>query len=717
MTDLVRLEHKGETWEQVDGVWQVTGYTGTGIYAEAHTHEDWVASEGVTVPDANGNFTVTASGATLTLNVASNYLARQAAVGQTGAISVPTAYWAMRHDALFGETYEDPDTHEILPVPSEVNHEAIYSWLGWGYLRPGFVVPEGLDSTTIGMTIQYYNHLDGVSDNHKSDGSRQTEYSFNAGELHTYNTSHTLTQWDEETREARFLVDLYWAEEPLALVTTIKFTFTDTGDYQIAEPELWPDPGDPQTGRPEYVRPGATVAVHGSATKSFQNYLYAQGGLSVCYDGIYDRGLYMPDNAKANQIEKCFPFLNVVIGAKSGLDFTAPFALAGLPINTASDAWEWVYSSSAEEAHMKDDEDAVLKTLTTIDLPDTIGELPIPAVCCYQINCVAGLPYSFHGTKYVGGLGHGMAKATDTTRKRGTYNVSGYPALRVGTIYRRPEGSEDANYVVHDNDVRVDEHGHWHGPGDYTDPYTDGPDSAPSSSLQVMWEYAIKGRGTQDYESMGWFPVREFVSADMLVKLGGELYVVEQMPSMIYLLEYRPGNGIKIIYTSDPGQYLRDGKSLGNFQNPYQLVEDEDTDGCPSGYVDKMAVLRVYHLKDGDLKRLVSNNWGSSWEEETTVISGEDIAKSVEAYHEGRQYCIGVDSSGNLYCYASNSHFDDAAWTLNTNKFLIVTGADTETMPSFYTAHGKFYAYAFVGDDRKGWTSDNFGRTWTEIGA
>jgi len=51
-----------------------------GVYADAHTHEDWVG-DNATTPTADGEFVVYAGGGTITLTLASNYIARQGKVG------------------------------------------------------------------------------------------------------------------------------------------------------------------------------------------------------------------------------------------------------------------------------------------------------------------------------------------------------------------------------------------------------------------------------------------------------------------------------------------------------------------------------------------------------------------------------------------------------------------------------------------------------------
>lgn len=229
------------------------------------------------------------------------------------------------------------------------------------------------------------------------------------------------------------------------------------------------------------------------------------------------------------------------------------------------------------------------------------------------------------------------------------------------------------------------------------------------------YDYGIKSPGQSTVETISPFDTREFALIYVPGEAGGrDIYVVEHATNLIYVFEYSAADGIQHIYSSDAGAWYRDGIAKTPYDLPKTDVEPANTDGSPAGYVTKQGVLYLYHLKDNALHRLISVDWGGSWGEDATVIpASENLAKAVEFEYEGRQYCYGVDTSGNLYCYTSNTHFAETTYTLGTNKFLIVAGADETVQPGCYRAHGRLWAYTFLSDDRKAYVSVDFGKTWT----
>lgn len=535
MTDIFTLRHAD--YEQVGNVWQPTG-EGIGIYGDACAHTDWVAT-GCTVPDAGGNFTVSVAGATLELTLPSNYIERQAHT----YVDLPNRYWIRNHDGCLGQG--DETFTEVA--------EAIYDWRGWGYLKCALVLPETLTEspyTTVTATVTYYMDLGGVSDNHKTGAARNAGYSYTPGDLYTYTQERELVWRDETTREAWWLVDLALAGRPLALATKLTLTFADTGAYQLKEPALISDLGDRQevTTTAPYWRQVETVTagsvtseVHSAGLKFFESYAYAQGGLSTAYDGVYDRALFIPDDAKPNRVEKCFPTLNVVIGATSGLDQTAVMTLAGWPINTSCDAWSYTYSASAEAAHMQDSDGNTLRALNCGDIcPCVRNSQPQVAVRVFRVTCAPGLPRTFYGTHYLGGKVHGLA----TT---GTVDEVAFPRKRTytpntaqATLGRRTIGSGGA-YTVVDSDVRPDSQGYYGAPRDFTDPYTDGPKGMPTvPEEQVLYEYAVKPNGGT-FGTVGQFYTREYVAEDIVVVTPVHPYMLRGCHNRLYLVCAKDG--------------------------------------------------------------------------------------------------------------------------------------------------------------------------------
>lgn len=222
------------------------------IYANAHDHTDWVPDANCTAPDASGNFNVSAAPATLTLTLASNYIARQGLVGGVGQISVPEAYWCRRHDSQLGNG-----------DPAETA-EAVYDWRGWGYLKQVLARAADASFGTIGIEISFYDDTTGIGDNHKTGQDRQDEYTYSEGALQTLTRTIAVIAVYRDTDDfADLLFDLYH-EHPLAIVVSVALTFSETGDWQLfSDPTLVADPGDRQEPADIIVTTAGTAAVNG----------------------------------------------------------------------------------------------------------------------------------------------------------------------------------------------------------------------------------------------------------------------------------------------------------------------------------------------------------------------------------------------------------------------------------------------------------------------
>ncbi|MHB9016471.1 MAG: hypothetical protein ACYC20_10135 [Sulfurovum sp.] len=501
---------------------------GKGIFADAHDLTDFVPhGTGTTAPDVNGRFTLATPGDYLRLDLKQNFTGRQALVGALNAIPVPDAYRVRRHDGKLGSG-----------DPAETA-EAVYCWLGWGYLH----IPVLLDDTEINVTTRlfYYDDVGGAGDNHKSDGTRQTEYTYSAGTLHTLTRNTLVRNATRHTFDGRewwsttVVVDLHDAYS-LAVVTAIEVEFDLGGvDYVIGEPFLAPDNGDPNEthtqivtglmgdnefgqaqygGGPDDIRKDGRAAPnsHGASYKAFENWRYSEGGFSAYYDGMYRRALWQLDNHKANAIERTVGYLNPVYGAKTGIDMTTCFsvaAIAGL-ITASTDAWTATHSPSAEAAAFVDAEDVALKTPACSDIvPTMAGSMGGIAIAnrVYSITAVAGLPYTHYGTHYVLGRAHGMMVHPDTNvRRRAAGNVA---------MLRRDASLTDGAWGTADGGYRSDEHAHWE-----------------SKALEIakneaqhkskLYEYAAQDESMEAPVVMGPLATREWQAGDVTNKPYGD---------------------------------------------------------------------------------------------------------------------------------------------------------------------------------------------------
>ncbi len=658
------------------------------VYSVTTKPIDWTVNN-ATIPDDDGNFSVTAPHGTLTMALRSNFIARQAAVGAIGAISVPTAYlnWAANSCYGTGNPVED--------------YEAVYCWRGWGYLALVFESPVITAATKFTCTIAYRSGLT-FSDNHLSNSTRQTEYAYDPGTEYTISKEITPLYQDPSDGHIHYLIDLR-AENPLDIVTSMIWQFSDPGDYKFWMPGLSRDIGDRNevTSTTPFYREAPET--QGEGYKFFEHFRYAQGGGSNVYSGVFDRGFWWPDETKPNTLEHTGGGLNVVTGATTGLDLTTPYSLEaflGLAVN-ACDAFRYTYSAVNDGAAFVDVDGVRLKTPHFFDIQTVVAsdvaEGGYPLQVCVKVgtwNAANGLLYAWHTYKVVEGKAHGYGVKSGTVRDRAR-------AKGVGNLSRQRIGTDpDAWGVV--EALNTDTHGRW---------WSTSHEIYDSSlATVVMWEWKT------NKEEIARFATREWAFADAET-FGADIYVVEHMSNVIYVFEYVAGTGIQHIYTSPPEQWYKAGsKDLSPYALPKLDVDDTLTDGNPAGYVTNQGVLYLYHLLAGDLKRITSNNWGTTWSTETTVISGQNIGKAIELDVDGRQYCIAVDTSGVLWCFISTTHFADTTWTLNVNRFQISTGADNGCQPGGYFAHGVFTAYAFdTGGNRLAFQSTNFGQTWTAV--
>lgn len=433
-----------------------------GVYGLALDHTDWAPGTDVSTVDVDGYFTVTAlPDATLTLTLPSNYTNRlQVEVpAQTAPVGVPDAYITRRANAFAPD--EDP--------------EAVYCWLGWRYLRVYLDVPEACTVTAI-IT---YQDLGTHGDNHYSDSTRQTEYTYSPGAQHTLTREVQMAAGTAQP----MLIDLA-GDTPLAIVTTIKLTLGAVGGWRLAEPQLMLDPGD---GDRDPVTPHW-------CWKFFEHYGYCEGGISAVVDG-QRCAIEWPDHYKPNTLERHLGGnFDVITGKESGIDFTAAHPLSTVLgyIHNCADAWDTSYSTAAADAHLKDEDDNVLKTLSVTDLRPTDasnGEQSAPdiAVRVGKLICAPGLHYDLTAEKWVHGAVHGwMGDPTAPTRNG------------EGDLYRREYG--DTGSWEHVEDLTADGHGYYR-----------------SQGHEVVYEYTDTGVTLYSYATgpdtvVGRFAVREWVS-------------------------------------------------------------------------------------------------------------------------------------------------------------------------------------------------------------
>jgi len=334
------------------------------------------------------------------------------------------------------------------------------------------------------------------------------------------------------------------------------------------------------------------------AIKILESWRYSQGIVSAHVAGLCDRVMFMPDNTKANIVERTMDTLNVLIGAKTGQDMTTNYSLAAWPMHNSGEAWEWEYDSDAEEAHMKDEDDAWLKHLQVLDISPTIDlttdetdeAVVNVAVRAYKLTAVRGLAYTFYGAKVFNGLGHGMTVIPQR---------HDYPRARnkaAGKLYARPLGSEDADdWELVEEGISSDDHGHWASAAQRV---------LDDDVARSVLEYAILSRG--QYIELGRFATREYALAQAWLNTSPQPHLCKDAAGRLWLV------------------HNQDGDILVKHRDSPQRAWEEHTDAFGEGDHEHPTIAT---MPDGAL--LVSATRASS--QETEIVRSTDDGESWSA--------------------------------------------------------------------------------------
>jgi len=362
------------------------------------------------------------------------------------------------------------------------------------------------------VTISYYA-ADSHSDNHVTDSTRQTEYTYTLGSPTTLERKISVAN----ASLVSYLIDLA-TTTPMRIVESIKLEFGATGAWQLGEPMLKLDAGDTESSPPR-----DPVTPH-SYLKEFEHYQYRRGGISACVDGQYLEGIAWPDSSHGNTLEPTGGHFDYRVGATSGIDFTTAWSLEGYLdlIERCCDAWETSYNTSAAEDAFKDSDGNWLKTPACFDLRPVnrqTGTACDVAVRVGQWTTAAGLRYDFTAEKIVRTQAHGWALSGGERAR----NVASF-----STLWRRKQGSDDSWTEI--ATLSSDGHGHWHSDAlDVVAEY--------SEDTATLWEYAT-GAG---HASIGRGAVREYFW-ESVAATGDWPFLVEAPWWRLYLA-YTDGKG------------------------------------------------------------------------------------------------------------------------------------------------------------------------------
>ena len=631
----------------VTAIAQVTHQSTCGIYGTAHAHTDWVASGSSVAPDAGGAFTIAAPGDALTLTIASNYADRlQTQVpAETAPEGVPGAYIKRRADVFAAS--EDP--------------EGVYCWLGWRYLYVTFTAPS---ATTVTLTLTYrgpgtYN------DNHLSDSTRQTEFTYTPGTQ----TTHTV----EVTVPSGAQAACFDLRPDVALhqVETIELAFGAAGAWTLAEPTIKLDDGDLQQQR-------SAVTSH-TDLKVFEHYAYAEGGFSATVDGQHVDCIEWPDHESANTIERTGGNFSKIIGAESGIDSTGawPLSTALVYVRDCCDAWQTSYNTTADAAAFVDEDDERLITPSVTDLRTVVsadeGALDV-AVRVGEWTCATGLVYDWYVEHFTEGQAQGWMEDPDGTVVRdGGDNFN---------LYRREyedEGDPWANVEA----LTSGAHGMWRSDSHEVVLVYDG-DTA------TLYEYGVTGDG--EVVSLGRFAAREWAHEDVVALALWDPMLDQATEGTLW--RAAESSGVIYVHRACTG---RDAVSWQQVTRPFGTSAERSHSSIACHGDGSLLVAATY---DGDLVIARSRNCGSTWEAVDLPHLGTGIENGTIAYRDGEVVACGHDGSKVVFRRSSLTDLEAEQLTATATELTVLTVAGTPRSNLVDAGHAVYVAVGEGGNLR-----------------
>jgi hypothetical protein len=389
--------------------------------------------------------------------------------------------------------------------------------------------PPGAAGEVAQIVLEIDYHSSEVhSDPHVSDSTRQTDYEYSLGPL------HTRTFIKQVPRDAALATDVCFDLgpcQPMFIVKALRLKFGAIGAWIIGQPMLKLDTGDTLAER-EAVSPHCYV-------KEFEHYRYAQGGISAVVDGVISGSMEWPDHNHGNTIErKTGGHFDNVVGATSGIDLTSAASLGTYAgwMQKSSDAWNAMVNSGPELAATSDGTNT-LKTLSAYDLlpvncltADSAG-MDV-AIRVGTFTAAPGIHYTFHAEKITGGAAHGCL-----------FVDAGREASAFADLLRRIPGED---WAIIEEGLNTDGHGYW-ATGDMRVYAFD------EDGVGVLYDYALERNGL--ITGLGRMATREWVVSDydFPVQLHGRQPALCLSPDgTIFLVSNDGKNNIEVHHRSSP---------------------------------------------------------------------------------------------------------------------------------------------------------------------
>ena len=566
-------------------------------------------------------------------------------------------------------------------------------WCAWSqpYLR---VDLDGPSACTLAFTLDGYTFVH--SDNHLTDSTRQTTYSYVATPFsYQYELAYDP---DEDYNYVCLTLPTGTFDPDLELVGRVTISGFSDGDWTVREPYWSPD----------------TLSTVAPVLKCFESPEdeYGNGGLSAAHDSASRTALCDADEDNAGHrpvVEKrtvrMFDFLQGVGESPQDLTTADTAAAMAARITALSDAWPTTISTSEYENATKDADDSYLSSMYSFDICHPLdAAIPLlqdisggvnASLRCGQWTIAPGVLCSIRPDKVIGGAMHGLLS-------------SGSQLVRENqgqSVWWRAAGSEDEWTEL--NQPTSNNAGYWRS--------TNGKIYTTHDPASILRDYAV-GMSAVGPTPTGRWATREYDIAQLKLLTGANAIWMLFVPeSRILLFFYESAETIYHIFSNSERSYWEGGDGNTPYTNPHQDVSGTS----PSAYRDlRHGQIALNYISGGNAKIALSNDWGENWEAAVSIDLGVSVERSSVWSDEdsGISHVVAVDTSGNIIHAMSSDNFATLLGDVNT-----VTTGQADVWPTGYTqrgpgGHGVIYVgFADTEGNPVQYSSNDLGSTWNEV--
>lgn len=660
----------------VTGIASIAHRTNASVYGPtpALAHDDWAGSGGATSPDIAGDFMVSSAGGGISLALPSGYEDRLSRVASlTAPLGIPELATVHQADYFY---------------PGDGDAEACYCGRGWPCLRFDFPVLPGPAELSVTLTAKTYSH----SYPHETGEARQTEYDY---------TPSTTTYTYPLSVAANGVGYIYLAapdgesgDEPdLEVVTHISISGFGEGSWRVGTPYWSLDPNEAITNH--------------STLKFFENWRYADGGLSAQVDSVMHYALMdttETNNGHDNPVEaNTLRIFEYVQSPNYEIDLSAASPLKGYieTVTACSDAWEGTYSEAAAEAATVDEDEAVLKTLLACDLKPVVGHNGGAMDVAVRVGVwttAPGLLYDFTARKIIKGAIHGA----------GTDGTTLLRAEEVAPVWWRP-ADLSAGWTQHDAPT-TDMAAHWRSGC--------GPVYHTHDPASILRDYGLGWNTEEDpIVSTGRWAAREY---------DYQTTIAQSVPGVPWL-HFQRGGILHVVWAADSDGVVRYGYVEPWSATPELLTPGDDPFGGTGGYANpcitshSCGLLVVAATRNGIMEVSQSRDLGATW----TPVAGStlvgDLANGTLAIQDGYLAACGHDGTSIVYRSSSGEgrYVADPLYSGGATEATVCAAAmlsnNQPPRSQVLWHHGALYALVETEGGASLYASDDGGVTWSEV--